>query len=98
MIEKMKMIENKSNFVVVRENIEETDTVVFSCFSYNSLIAQVEFNASKELKIVKKFFGYSQTTTKHLKQFINKYFIEDFYTTKKQFEIDIKKYDNIYFI
>lgn len=94
----IKMIENKNNFVVLRENIEEEDVVIFSCFSYNSLIAQVEFNANKELKIVKEFFGYSQTTTKHLKQFINKYFIKDFYTTKKQFEIDIKKYDNIYFI
>lgn len=94
----MKMIENKNNFVVLRENIKKGDIVIFYCFSYNSLIAQVEYNASKELKIVKEFFGYSQTTTKHLKQFINKYFIKDFYITKKQFEKDLQNYDNIYFV
>ena len=83
----MKIIENKNNMIIMRDNVEN---LVF--FSYQSHIATYDKYNSK--LYITNLWDYSQTTIKQFKNFINNYTTFN-YETKQQFQKEIENNNNI---
>lgn len=83
----MKIIENKNNMVIMRDNVEN---LIF--FSYQSHIATYDKFNNK--LYISTLWSYSQTTIKQFKNFVNNYTTFN-YETKQQFEKEIGNNNNI---
>ena len=83
----MKIIENKNNMIIMRDNIEN---LIF--FSYQSHIAT--FDKYNKKLYLSSLWSYSQTTLKQFKNFVNNYTCF-YYDNKKQFEKELETNNDI---